>query len=173
MKPNYCSRPNVTECAICSLVNYGLDCYNNPIPQAEGEPSKYQQVYDHRLIRHYVPSEKTPHLDALEKAGLLDALTADQLAQIVILAQTAYRNGQASTGAERVDNDAVWLNGVGGIEKQPDGTWKLTMPDKGVDKSSAAAALGRSKSPAKAAAARENGKRGGWPKGKPRKVKAE
>ena len=41
--------------------------------------------------------------------------------------------------------------------------------------SNAAALLGRkggkSKSEAKAAAARENGRKGGWPKGKPRKEK--
>lgn len=40
----------------------------------------------------------------------------------------------------------------------------------------AAALLGRkggqAKSPAKAAAARANGKKGGWPKGRPRKAKA-
>jgi hypothetical protein len=135
MKPDYCSRPDVPACHLCSLVSYGLDCYNNPInpiltSNDAGEPSKYQQVYD--ALPKYVPSEKTPHIDALEAAGLLDALTVDQAALAVVIAQTAYRRGQASRGAEKIDNDAVWLYGVGGLEKQPDGTWKLTMPDHGV-----------------------------------------
>ena len=38
-----------------------------------------------------------------------------------------------------------------------------------IDRSDAAAALGHSTSPAKTNAARENGKRGGWEKGRPRK----
>lgn len=37
----------------------------------------------------------------------------------------------------------------------------------------AAAALGRIKTEKKAKASRENGKKGGWPKGKPRKPKVE
>lgn len=164
MKPDYCNCPDVPACHLCSLASYGLDCYNNPIPTDDnaGEPSKYQQVYD--ALPKYVPSEKTPHIDALKKAGLLDVLTAEQAAQVVVIAQTAYRNGQRSQGAERIDNDAVWLDGVGGLEKQPDGTWKLTMPDGGVDKSAAAAALGSMTSDKKAAAARTNGKRGGRPR---------
>jgi len=139
-----------------------LDCYINQ--NMEEEPSKYQQIFDALIANRYVPSAITPHLDALESAGLIDALTVDHLVQIVIIAQTAYRNGQQSTGAELIDTDAVWINGIGGIEKQLDGTWKLTMPDK----PAIAAALGRLggsvKSERKAIAARENGKLGGRPR---------
>jgi len=114
-----------------------------------------------------VPSGKMPPIDALADNGLLGELTPEQAARVVIIAQTAYRNGQASMGAERIDNDAVWINGVGGIERQPDGTWKLTMPeDGGIDKSTAAATLGSVKSEAKAAAARKNGLKGGRPRKK-------
>ena len=68
----------------------------------------------------------------LLKAGL-DQLDLDQLTTIVKLMQTAYQNGKASAGAEMVDNDAVWLNGIGGLERQSDGSWQLTMPDQGLD----------------------------------------
>ena len=132
----------------------------------DDEPSIYTLVYNHPTLRHYVASHKTPHLDALAKAGLLETLTVDQAAAIVIIAQTAYQNGQRAQGAERIDNDAVWLDGVGGLERQADGTWRLTMPDGGLE--TMAAELGRRggsvSSEAKAAAARANDKRGGRPR---------
>lgn len=126
-------------------------------------PSLYTIAYNHPALRQFVPSEKSPHLDALQATGLLDALTPDQTAEIVRLMQTAYRNGQRAQGAERIDNDAVWLDGVGGLERQPDGTWRLTMPDE-QGRSAAAAAMGSVSSPAKTAAVRENGKKGGRPR---------
>lgn len=162
MKPDYCTNTNVATCSTCNLVNYGLDCHNNPVTSATAPLSKYQQVYD--ALRQLVPSEKTPHLDALEDRQLLDDLTVDQATIIVQLMQSAYRNGQASQGAEKIDGDAVWINGVGAIECQPDGTWKLTMPDKGVDRSAAAAAMGSATGGRKADTARENGKKGGRPR---------
>lgn len=128
------------------------------------EPSRYSLVYDHPLLNGYVPSAKTPHLDALQAAGLLDVLTPEQAAEVVIIAQTAYRNGQASMGAERIDTDAIWVNGVGMIEVVS-GEWKLTTPDK-PQKSQAAAALGHSTSPLKAEQSRINGRKS---KGRPRK----
>ena len=165
MKPDYCTNPNVAACDFCSLVNYGLDCHNNSVTSAVTETlSKYQQVYT--LLRQLTPSEKTPHLDALEDRQLLDALTVDQAAIIVQLMQTAYRNGQTSQGAEKIDSDAVWLNGVGALERQPDGTWKITAPDKGV-MATVASLVGSVKSEAKSASSRENGKKGGRPRKTP------
>ncbi len=93
----------------------------------EDLPSKTQQVYNQ--LSKLLPSEKSPHIDALEIAGLIDQLPIDQLCSIVILMQTAYRNGQFSRGAEKIDNDIVWVDGIGGIERQPNGTWILTTPD--------------------------------------------
>lgn len=115
-----------------SLSSYGRDRYNNPIPTDDDsiEPSTWTLAYTHPTLARYVPSEKIPHLDALQAAGLLDQLTVDQVAAIVIIAQTAYRNGQRAQGAEKIDNDAVWVDGIGGIERQPDGAWLLTAPDK-------------------------------------------
>ncbi|MCW5550865.1 MAG: hypothetical protein KIS67_01735 [Verrucomicrobiae bacterium] len=47
---------------------------------------------------------------------------------------------------------------------------KLKCPKCGADISAVLASLGgRATSPAKAAAARRNAKKGGWPKGRPRK----
>lgn len=129
MKPSYCSRPDVPECVLCSLVNYGLDCHNNPVHYEVEEPSKSDLVRQHKSLRHYVPSEVTPHLDALDAAGLLDALTVDQLAAVVIIAQRAFQVGHASTGAERIDADAVWVDGLGVLEKQEGGAWKLSAVD--------------------------------------------
>ena len=123
----------------------------------------------HPLLPNFVPSEVEPHIAALEDAGIYNDLTQEQQAVVITLMQKAYRNGQAHQGAEKIDNDAVWLDGVGGLEKQPDGTWKLTMPDRGIDKL-AAAELGRkgglSTSEAKKKSSRDNGKLGGRPKKK-------
>jgi hypothetical protein len=164
MKPTYCTHPDVPDCIYCNLVNYGLDCSNNPIPTAPpGEVSKYQQAYDSLRARAYVPSGITPHLDALEQAGLIAALTLDQIVAIVVIAQTAYRNGQAAQGAERIDNDAVWVNGVGGLERQANGNWTLTTPDKPTA-SAAGAVLGAITSERKAASSRANAQLGGRPK---------
>lgn len=110
-----------------------------------------------------VPSGFYPHLEILPK-DIIETLSARQLAEVIYQMQAAYRNGQHSQGAERIDNDAVWLDGVGGLERQSDGTWKLTMPDKGIDTSSAAAALGSVKSEKKSKSSAENGKLGGRPR---------
>lgn len=169
MKPNYCTQPDVEDCTYCNLVNYGLDCQNNPVAIFEVPQSKYHMVLNHSTLHHYTPSEKTPHIDALDGAGLLDVLSVDQLASIVIIAQAAYRNGQASQKAELIDSDAVWLDGVGTLEKQGDGTWKLTT----LDKSAAAAVLGSAKSERKTLANRAKAnlppKPGKRPRGRPRK----
>lgn len=129
MKPNYCTNQNCASCAECTHTNYGLDCQNNPVQTEKIDyiaVSKYQQIFDTLYAKCYVPSAITPHLDALESARLIDALTVEQLVQIVIIMQDAYQNGQVSQGAQKIDNDAVWISGIGGLEKQPDGTWKLT-----------------------------------------------
>ena len=129
----------------------------------------------HPLLPHFVPSEVEPHISALKEAGIYNDLTQEQQAIIIRLMQQAYRNGQAHQGAEKIDNDAVWLDGVGGLEKQADGTWKLTMPDKGIDTSVAAASLGSlggsANTPAQNAARAANAKHGGRKKGSKNKPK--
>lgn len=130
------------------------------------QPSKYQQAYDHPDLIEYVPSAKIPHLDALETAGMIEKLDLDDIVIIIKLMQNAYRNGQAHQGAEKIDEGTVWINGIGGLELQSDGTWMLTMPDKKnieISPSLAASTLGSSKTARKAKTSATNGKLGGRP----------
>lgn len=125
----------------------------------------------HPLLPNLTSSEVEPHIAALEEAGIYNDLTQEQQAVIIRLMQQAYRNGQASQGAEKVDSDAVWLDGVGALEKQPDGTWKLTMPDKGIDTSTAAKSLRAIPSQKRSEQSRVNGQKGGRKPGSKNKPK--
>lgn len=116
--------------------SYGQVPYGPPLgfeiveetDEPDAEDDDQPNLADHPALRHMVPSAKIPHIQAIEKAGLLDDLTQDQAAQVVIIAQAAYQRGRAATGAEKIDADAVWVNGIGAIEKQTDGAWKVTVP---------------------------------------------
>lgn len=111
------------------------------------------------------PSSIRPHIEALQKSDLFDELTSLQLAEIVTLMQKAYQNGKSDAGAEKIDLDCVWINGVGGIEKQEDGSWLLVYKDKPLVAASILGHLGGSStSEAKKKSSRENGKKGGRPK---------
>jgi len=41
---------------------------------------------------------------------LMEKLSPDDIAQIIEIIDKAYKNGRASTGAEMIDNDTVWIN---------------------------------------------------------------
>lgn len=87
----------------------------------------------HPLLPNMVPSEVEPHITALEQAGIYTDLTQEQQATIIRLMQQAYRNGQTHQDAEKIDNEAVWVDEVGLIERQPDGTWLVTGYDAAKD----------------------------------------
>ena len=87
----------------------------------------------HPLLPNMTPSEVEPHIAALQEAGIYDALTDEQQATVIRLMQQAYRNGQDHQGAEKIDNDAVWVNEIGMIERQPDNTWIITGYDAAKD----------------------------------------
>jgi len=129
-----------------------VDVYQVSAPP---HPSQY--------LRDYVPSEVYPHITALQEVGLYDRLSEDDQGLIIKLMQAAYRRGKASQGAEKIDGDMAWVDGVGGLERQPDGSWKLVTPDRDLV-SAVYAAAGSATSEAKAAAARANGKKGGRPR---------
>lgn len=127
----------------------------------------YVRQPSHPLLPEYTPSEVDPHIEALQSVGIYETLTPEYQATIIKLMQSAYRNGRASVGAEKIDSDVVWVDGIGALERQVDGSWILTMPDRGIEKI-AAAQLGHmggiQKSEAKTITSRKNGRLGGRPK---------
>jgi hypothetical protein len=48
-----------------------------------------------------------------QEANVLAALTSKQLAAVMRLVETNYHKGRASTGAEVIDGDAVWVSSIG------------------------------------------------------------
>lgn len=116
-------------------------------------------IYQLKSVHGYIPSMYETHLSRLP-AEVCNVLPSRLIVNIIRMCQMAYMDGQAHQNAEKIDNDAVWVNGVGLIEKQSDGTWLLT----GADTKTAASIMGSSKSERKAASSRENGKLGGRPR---------
>ena len=54
-KPSYCIYPKTDNCLDCHLVNYGLDCRNNPVvvePDENYTPSNWEQAPKHGLGGH-------------------------------------------------------------------------------------------------------------------------
>jgi len=50
-----------------------------------------------------------------QEAEVLASLTSKQLAAVMRLVEINYHKGRASTGAEVIDGDAVWINSIGKI----------------------------------------------------------
>ena len=111
MKKNYCTQ-NSGKCSTCSLVNYGMDCANNPLPSPKTSQTKIE-----RLIAkghwHKGPVTTKAVLEQIPQA-LIPTLSSTQLAMIADAINTAYHAGRASAGAEVIDESptdgAVWIN---------------------------------------------------------------
>lgn len=169
--------------------------HTTPDGQPVGEYQVNPPPHPSQHLRGYVPSEVYPHIEALETTGLYDRLTEDEQGLIIKAMQAAYQRGRADAGAEVVDSDYVWVNGIGGLERQPDGSWEISGYDAPPAGSPMAADLaaelgedysinqyndwarswharqlgrkgGSSTSAAKSAASRANGRKGGRPRKK-------
>ena len=116
----YCTQ-NDGDCSTCSLVNYGLDCANNALPQVTRLQTKYERVKALSPIGKY---HRT--FDAIWSGipdELKDQLTSKQLTLVVAAKAQSFQDGKASTGAEMVDDNAVWINSLNrAIEWTEEGT---------------------------------------------------
>ena len=67
-----------------------------------------------RMLAHYAGFAGQATIKAIRAQipqELFIELTGRQLGLVMRAVNQAYHNGRASTGAEMVDNDAVWING--------------------------------------------------------------
>lgn len=48
--------------------------------------------------------------------NLKDKLTSRELAEVMLAMNASYHSGRASTGAEKIDTDCVWIDGIGMME---------------------------------------------------------
>jgi rubrerythrin len=104
----YCTQNN-GDCTTCGLVNYGLDCGNNPVQ----EGVKKTATKHERMMAVYNGFKGTNTVNAvLEQIPdeLKDQLTGRQLGLVMSAVNSAYHNGRASTGAEVIDGELIWVN---------------------------------------------------------------
>ncbi len=130
--PNYCTRtPKPRNCTACSLVNYGLDCANNPLPRKPAKSSKWEralaQYNGHKGEATIAHVER--NIESVYPTAYRD-LTGVQYGRLMSVANTSYHAGRASTHAERIDPDAVYVDGVGGLVRAADGRWDMDTPAK-------------------------------------------
>jgi hypothetical protein len=75
----------------------------------------------------FLPSAREANVDAiLAHSTLAQELSAAQLTQVARLMQSSYQAGLQLAGAEKIDIETVWVNGVGLLERMPDGTWQVS-----------------------------------------------
>lgn len=104
MKP-YCTQ-NSGDCATCSLVNYGLDCANNPIATQNYDPI-VPTTYD-----GFKGAQTINHIKKLIGPELAECLADKEYGLVMSAVNRAYHEGKKSAGAERMDSNAVWINGL-------------------------------------------------------------
>ena len=105
-KPSYCTQNN-GDCKTCSLVNYGMDCKNEPVqsffnPYKGNKESRAMQTYD-----GHKGGQTVAHIKKLIGKELADRLTGHELGLVMSAVNRAWHEAKASTGAEMVDDNAV------------------------------------------------------------------
>lgn len=115
-KKSYCTQNN-GKCGTCSLVNYGLDCANNPIAQPKPIGNKRS-----RAIANF-NGHKGPATIAHVERNIESAypmayaeLTGVQYGKLMSVANTSYQDGKASNKIEMwaYDGELDWLAGIRG-----------------------------------------------------------
>lgn len=124
----YCTQ-NDGNCKTCSLVNYGMDCQNNPITQPK--PAKRlrgraaaEAAYD----GHHGPVTMSA-VEAQIPDELRNRLTGYEYGLVMSAVNAAYHNGRASHGGLDLCDDCVWLP-WGGEIKTECGACNTDDPDK-------------------------------------------
>jgi hypothetical protein len=110
MKKSYCTQNN-GKCETCSLVNYGLDCGNNPIsvsnPRKGTKADRALKAYD-----GFKGGATVDHIKKLVGKELAERLTGHELGLVMSAVNRAYQEGKASAGAEMIDSNCVYINGL-------------------------------------------------------------
>lgn len=122
---SYCTRNN-GNCSICSLVNYGLDCANNPISTSRPKKSKRQRAMDY--YTGHKGSATVTHVERnIESAypGAYKELTGVQYGKLMSVANNSYHDGMAAGRANGeiwdYSSPTDWVAGIGPCEKVNDG----------------------------------------------------
>jgi hypothetical protein len=106
MRKSYCTQNN-GNCSTCSLVNYGLDCANNPLSSKTPTQTRYTRMmstYDGFKGERTVESVLSQIPAELQKQ-----LTGKQLGMVMSAVNKAYHNGKASLGGISIEDDCIWF----------------------------------------------------------------
>jgi hypothetical protein len=106
MRKSYCNQNG--DCRTCSLVNYGMDCANQPIQQSNRKGTKWDRTlaaYD-----GHKGAQTIKHIRNLIGNELAEVLTGRQYGLVMSAVNRAYHEGRASTGAERRVNNENYNN---------------------------------------------------------------
>lgn len=115
MKKSYCTQ-NGGNCRTCSLTNYGLDCANIPVKGMAPVASMARQgTKMDRALAAYDGFAGAATINAVLSyipEDLRNQLTGHQLGLVMSAVNRAYHAGRASTGAEMIDGNCVWINSL-------------------------------------------------------------
>lgn len=114
MRKAYCTQ-NKGDCTTCSLVNYGMDCANNPISTKAPKQTRYT-----RMMEAYGGFSGTRTVEAILSQipdNLQRQLTGKQLGLVMAAVNKAYHNGRASLHGIDLCDDCVWLPWGGGVDE--------------------------------------------------------